>query len=210
MKIVSISDTHGEHDKLILPTGDILIHAGDVSNKGDKTEVEDFLTWFDKQDFAYKIFIAGNHDFFFERHSEEEINKIVPNGIIYLKDSGTEINGLKIWGSPVTPWFLNWAFNRWPGDNINRHWDLIPGDTDILITHGPMFRILDTNLEGQPTGCKDLFLRAQKLNLKAHIFGHIHESYGIIEKLKVKYINASVLNENYKLVNNPIVFDLNS
>lgn len=208
LKIVAISDTHGQHDKLLLPDGDILIHAGDISNKGEDFEIPDFLFWFDKQNFKSKIFIAGNHDFFFERHPEEEIAKLVPNGIIYLKDSGTEIDGVKFWGSPVTPWFFNWAFNRRRGHEIARHWDLIPDDTDILITHGPMFRRLDKNKDGQHLGCKDLFLRSQELNLKAHIFGHIHEDHGIMEKEKVKFLNASVVNAKYELVNEPLVFDI--
>jgi len=208
LKIVAISDTHGQHDKLVLPDGDLLIHAGDISNKGGLIEVERFLSWFDKQSFKNKIFIAGNHDFFFERHSDEEIKKILPGNIIYLKDSGVEINGIKFWGSPVTPWFLNWAFNRQRGHEIARHWDLIPNDIDILITHGPMFRRLDENKEGQHLGCRDLFLKAQELNLKAHIFGHIHENYGTMESQKVKFLNASVVNERYELINEPLVIDI--
>jgi hypothetical protein len=57
--------------------------------------------------------------------------------VIYLNDSGVEIDGLKFWGSPVQPYFHNWAFNR-IGDDICKHWELIPLDTDILITHGPV------------------------------------------------------------------------
>ena len=208
MKIVAISDTHGLHARLKLPEGDLLIHAGDISNRGERTEVINFLHWFARQNHQYKIFIAGNHDFFFEREPDEEIEKIIPPGIIYLKDSGTAINGLNIWGSPVTPWFLNWAFNRYPGDDINRHWDQIPADTDILITHGPVFRTLDENAEGQNIGCKDLLVKVQAIRPGVHVFGHIHESYGTIDKQKTKFINASVLNEKYKLVNEPIVFDL--
>ena len=208
LKIIAISDTHGQHDKLALPDGDLLIHAGDISNKGEDFEIKQFLMWFSKQPFKDKIFIAGNHDFFFERCSVAEIEEIMPNGIIYLKDSGVEISGIKFWGSPVTPWFMNWAFNRRRGHEIARHWDLIPNDTDILITHGPMFRRLDKNKEGQHVGCKDLFLRSQALNLKAHVFGHIHQDYGTIERQSVKFLNASVVNENYELVNNPLVFDI--
>lgn len=134
MKIVAISDTHGQHHKLQLPEGDVLIHAGDISNRGELHEIKDFLLWFDKQPFKTKIFIAGNHDFYFERHSEEEINNIIPDGITYLKDSGIEIEGIKIWGSPITPFFFNWAFNRNRGYEIARYWDLIPSDTDIHYT----------------------------------------------------------------------------
>lgn len=208
MKFVTIADTHGKHSSLIIPSGDILIHAGDISMKGEKDEVADFLKWFDNQDFEHKILIAGNHDFFFERESDEHIQELLPKNVVYLKDSLTTINGLKIWGSPITPWFFNWAFNRHRGDQIKRHWDLIPTDTDILITHGPIFRILDTNSEDQHVGCKDLYNKVQEIKPKVHICGHIHESYGTVDKSGIKFINASVLNAKYELTNNPIEFEL--
>jgi len=208
LKFVSIADTHGKHNSLAIPQGDVLIHAGDISMKGDKEEVVDFLNWFERQDFEHKILIAGNHDFYFERESDEHIQQLLPENIVYLKDSFTTINGLKIWGSPITPWFFNWAFNRHRGEPIKRHWDLIPTDTDILITHGPIFRTLDRNSQGEHVGCKDLFSKVQELKLKVHICGHIHEAYGMVDKFGRKYINASVLNANYELTNKPVEFEL--
>jgi Icc-related predicted phosphoesterase len=208
LKLVAISDTHGQHNKLKLPEGDILIHAGDMSMRGTDSEIENFLSWFREQRFKYKICIAGNHDFFFERSSEAEIEKLIPEEITYLKDSGIVIKGLKIWGSPVTPWFMNWAFNRHRGYEIARHWDLIPQDTDILVTHGPMFGLLDENNEGQHVGCKDLYLKMEELKLKSHIFGHIHESYGILEKQNVKFLNASTVNARYELTNEPLLIEV--
>lgn len=210
MKFVTIADTHGKHNSLNLPSGDVLIHAGDVSMKGDENEITDFLSWFDKQDFIHKIFIAGNHDFYFERETEEQILKIIPENIIYLNDSSVIINGLKIWGSPITPWFFNWAFNRHRGEPIKRYWDLIPPDTDILITHGPVYRTLDTNSQGQNVGCRDLFKKVNEIKPKIHICGHIHEAYGTADKSGIKFINASVLNERYELTNSPITFELPS
>ena len=208
MKFVTIADTHGKHKSLIIPSGDILIHAGDISMKGEENEVVEFLNWFDRQDFEHKVLIAGNHDFYFERESEKQIQTILPKSIVYLKDSFTTINGLKIWGSPITPWFFNWAFNRHRGDPIKRHWDLIPIDTDILLTHGPIFRTLDTNSKGQHVGCKDLFNTVHEIKPKVHICGHIHESYGTVDKSNIKFINACILNEKYELTNSPIVFEL--
>lgn len=112
MKFVIISDTHGEHRKLTLPKGNVIIHAGDISRRGEKEEIIDFLDWFKELDFEHRIFIAGNHDFFFERSSEEDIKKVIPSNVTYLCDSGVTIEGIKVWGAPVTPWFYNWAFNR--------------------------------------------------------------------------------------------------
>lgn len=208
MKFVTIADTHGKHQSLKLPAGDVLIHAGDISMKGGEGEVLNFLRWFDRQDYEYKVLIAGNHDFFFEREPADIIQQMIPPKIIYLNDSSVIINGLKIWGSPITPWFFNWAFNRHRGEPIKRHWDFIPGNTDILITHGPVYGILDRNMQGQHVGCSDLLNKILEIKPKFHICGHIHESYGTAENAGTTFINASVLNEKYQLTNNPSVFDL--
>ncbi len=208
MKFVAISDTHGRHAGLQLPVGDVLIHAGDVSMKGDEAAIDDFLHWFAEQKFQHKIFIAGNHDFYFERTPAEIIAAKIPAGITYLNDSGVTINGIHIWGSPISPWFYNWAFNRHRGEEIKRHWDLIPSSTAILITHGPVFKILDKTSRGQHVGCEDLMEKVNIIQPKVHICGHIHEAYGTLEQAGINYINASVLNEKYALVNEPISFSL--
>lgn len=176
--------------------------------KGNREEVMDFLSWFAGQDFAFKIFVVGNHDFFFEREAEDEIHQLIPDNVIYLNNTHTIIDGLKIWGSPITPWFFNWAFNRHRGEPIKRHWDLIPLDTDIIITHGPVFRALDKTTGGEHVGCKDLFNKVQEVKPKVHICGHIHEAYGIIDKSGITFINASVVNARYEMVNRPIEFEL--
>lgn len=208
MKFVTISDSHGQHGKLQLPKGDVIIHAGDISQRGEENEIHDFLNWFTHLDFKYKIFIACNHDFYFEQKSEEEIKKIIPDNIIYLCDSGITVNNIKIWGSPITPWFFNWAFNRHRGDQIMKHWDLIPPHTDILITHGPVFLKLDKTKDGRNVGCKDLLDKVREVKPKFHIYGHIHEDYGQTIASTTNFINASVLDENYILKNLPITFDL--
>jgi Icc-related predicted phosphoesterase len=208
LKFIAISDTHGKHYSLTLPAGDVIIHAGDVTMKGEKWEVVDFLFWFEKLNFKHKIFIPGNHDFYFENRPGSEIKKMIPRGVIYLNDSGSSINGINIWGSPITPWYNNWAFNRHRGEPIKKHWDMVPPDTDILITHGPIYNTLDLNMKGDHTGCKDLLNRIIELKPKVHVCGHIHESFGSIRKFNVKLINASVLNETFELVNEPVEFEV--
>ncbi len=184
--------------------GDLIIHAGDISNVGKEAGVIAFLDWFQNLNFKHKIFIAGNHDFYFERATDEEIQNLIPKEIIYLNDSGTEIDGIHIWGSPIQPWFHDWAFNRQRGADIKKHWDLIPQQTDILVTHGPPFGILDATMRQQNVGCDDLFEKVKVVAPKIHAFGHIHEAYGIRELEGVKYINASVLNLQYKMTNPPV------
>ncbi len=208
MKIVAISDTHGYHGQLCLPSGDMLIHAGDVSSRGSEREVLNFLHWFSDQDFKYKIFIAGNHDFFFERAEEERIKSIIPEDVIYLNDSGMTIDHITIWGSPVTPWFFDWAFNRHRGADIKKHWDLIPQNSDILITHGPVHGILDRTIQGKRVGCEVLKETIDRIKPKVHVSGHIHEAYGLEQTEDTLYINASVLDVGYRLVNEAVVFDV--
>lgn len=208
MKFIAISDTHCRHKSLKLPKADAIIHAGDVSYKGERSEVEDFLKWFGGLNYTYKIFIAGNHDFFFEKVAPATLLNLLPKDVIYLNDSGVTINNIKIWGSPVTPWFYNWAFNRARGEAINKHWKLIPADTDILITHGPAYGILDNIINGSNAGDKDLRKRIEAIKPKVHICGHIHEAYGSTKWNGTHFINATVLNESYELVNPPVVFDL--
>jgi Icc-related predicted phosphoesterase len=207
MKIVAISDTHNRHHKLEVPAGDILIHAGDVTSQGKQSQVEDFLKWFSKQPHPHKIFIAGNHDFFFERMPDNYIKSLIPENVTYLNDSGMTIEGIKIWGSPVQPWFYDWAFNRQRGADILKHWDLIPADTDILITHGPVHGILDKTIDGTHVGCVDLMNTVRSIRPKYFICGHIHEAYGKAETIGTTYINASVLDVQYQLVNQPFVFE---
>ena len=209
MKIIAISDTHGLHSQLKLPPGDTLIHAGDISMKGTERETVGFMNWFSQQDFKYKILIAGNHDFYFERMPFEEINKMIPAGIIYLNDSGIEIDGITFWGSPITPWFFNWAFNRHRGEAIKKHWDLIPHNIDVLITHGPAHTILDKTTKGACAGCEDLLQKVQEIKPKVYICGHIHEAYGKTEKYGTVFINASILNEKYELRNHAASIDIN-
>ncbi|MEO0042003.1 MAG: hypothetical protein RL329_1451 [Bacteroidota bacterium] len=204
MKIVFISDTHGKHDNLKLPAGDMLIHAGDVSAKGTLQQMQLFLDWFEKQPFTYKIFIAGNHDFLAERDSHL-FESMIPSNCIYLKNNGISIEGIQIWGSPITPWFYNWAFNVHRGAAIAPYWAQIPADTDILVTHGPPYGILDETVTGFKVGCEALAQKIQTLNLKIHVFGHIHEGYGVQKVGETTFINASVLDLNYKLSNLPVV-----
>ncbi len=209
MKILFISDTHGGHQELInLPQADILIHSGDISKRGKDCEIEDFVEWLSSLDFQQKIFIAGNHDFYFEDKTIERVQEMLPQNIHYLCDSGIVIEGINIWGSPITPTFLNWAFNRDRGSEIARYWRKIPQNTNILITHGPPFGILDQTISGSNVGCQDLLKRIEQTRPQYHLFGHIHEGYGVHETAHTTFINGCILNENYVIYNQPIVFDI--
>jgi Icc-related predicted phosphoesterase len=219
MEITFISDTHwliaDETDKRdltdLLPGGPILVHAGDVSGRGTEREIRLFLKWFSELPYTHKILISGNHDFFFEVAKPEEVEAILAEypGITYLNDSGVTIEGIKFWGSPVTPFFHNWAFNRWPSE-IKPHWDMIPEEVDVLITHGPPFGILDkTHYSKEHVGCPLLLEKIKKIKPKVHVFGHIHEARGIRTEDDTTFINASVVTLQYELrYENPIKLNL--
>ena len=221
MKIIFISDTHNQHN--LIPTHyldntdgsvDTIIHAGDVSSRGTEDEIKVFLNWFSKLPFKNKIFIPGNHDWFFERVSKHIIDYTMSKypEVVLLNDSGIEIDGIKIWGSAITPYFGGWAFNR-VGEEIKKHWDMIPEDTNILITHGGPLGIGYNNvtLEGQDVGCPYLAIKITELSdLKIFCQGHIHEGYGSYQiDNGPLFLNASVLNRRYKMCNKPIIVDYN-
>lgn len=208
MTITFISDTHGLHDQLKLPdTTDMIIHAGDLSGMGRIYEIKKFLAWYASLPHRYKIFIGGNHDFLLEQNPTtfRALLEEYPD-LIYLENEEVVIEGIKIWGSPISPFFHNWAFNRYRGSKIRKYWEMIPTDTDILVTHGPPKGIGDRVIRGgEEVGCADLLEVVQKIKPRYHVFGHIHEDYGMVEKGGTTYINASVLDEKYKLCHAPVV-----
>jgi len=216
--LVFISDTHTKHyeiDKQLKEIHDnnpdsILIHSGDISYRGRDWEVKEFVEWYASLPFKNKIMIAGNHDFLFEKEPDVAKDILINLGpeIIYLNDSGVEIEGLKFWGSPVTPWFHNWAFNRLEHE-IEHHWNIIPEDTNVLITHGPPYLTLDSTKNGLRVGCSVLSERISELkDLKIHAFGHIHEAAGVVEKNGVIYVNASILDFYYDAKNSPVILNI--
>ncbi len=217
MKVLMLSDTHGKHDYIPndwLPEADVIIHAGDVSNIGRLWEIEEFLQWFNRLPYPHKIFIAGNHDWGFQER-RDEIKEMLTGypDIVYLEDSEVTIDGLKFYGSPWQPWFYDWAFNLKRGDQLEEKWNLIPTDVDVLITHGPPLEILDYVAQGNSAkhvGCDRLAacVLTQLPNLKLHVFGHIHYSYGTLFKDAKYFVNAATLNEQYGVANKPILLEI--
>ncbi len=226
INICFFSDPHGFHHEFELIECDIAICAGDISLRGHRHEIVDFLEWFDKQPAKHKVFIAGNHDYWFDKNHPKSINynleddshlDVIPESITYLENSSITIEGIKIWGSPVTPWFHNWAFNMIPED-LETFWDQIPDDADIIVTHGPCANtILDKCIrDGARVGCPSLTNRISNIRPKILAFGHIHESYGVDDKFipddegvekMTRLINCSVLNFHYYMANEPVLIN---
>ncbi len=209
MRIVCISDTHGMHDQVAVPDGDVLIHAGDLSSRGAEREIAAFGRWFAAQPHAYKIVIAGNHDFLFESDGERARALVEAPGVTYLQDSGVEIEGVRFWGSPWQPWFYDWAFNLQRGPELERVWAGIPASAQVLITHGPPLGILDeVARNGESVGCEALLDRLGALDVGLHVFGHIHEAYGVHESADGRIsVNASIATLRYEPTQAPVIVD---
>lgn len=190
MKILHLSDTHCMNH-LFPPERfegiDVVVHSGDCSNQYNthinQQEVTSFLDWYERVPVKHKLFCAGNHDTSIERR------KVTPGdfaqrGIIYLENSATTIDGVKFWGSPITPSRGQWAFMK-ARDKMHEVWKKIPDDTDVLIVHGPPKGVRDIsfNREGKLEMCGDLSLAKRcwelKDSLKLVCFGHIHNMKGI-------------------------------
>ena len=206
-RIVLLSDTHNCNEQISVPDGDILIHAGDATNRGQVDEIVAFNEWFSGFPHKHKIFVAGNHDWLFETRPKYARSLLAKN-VVYLQDSAVEILGLKIYGSPWQPRFFDWAFNLNRGGEMAEKWKLIPNEVDILITHGPPFGILDETPRGDFAGCEELRKRVEEIRPQLHVFGHIHFGYGETEKFGVRFVNASNCDEDYLPTNLPIVVDL--
>lgn len=218
MRLVCLSDTHGLHGRLSVPDGDVLVHAGDASMQGSEDELRRFTDWLRGLPHPRKVVAAGNHDWLCQREPERAAELFL--GLDYLLDAGLEIGGLRFWGSPWQPWFLNWAFNLPRGEALREKWDLVPPGTDVLVTHGPPRGLLDevetlasrvlnalTAPDGH-VGCEDLRAAVERLAPRVHVFGHIHEGYGQRRLGGTLFVNASSCDRRYRPVNAPIVVDL--
>jgi len=223
LKIVVISDTHGAHDQVTVPDGDVLVHCGDLCKYGTMGEVKAFAKWMGRLPHAHKLVTAGNHDKPIEER-EAQARQIFENvGIQLLLNEETVIDGVKFWASPITPRFFHWNFMRDRGPSIAKVWEQIPGDVDVLITHGPPYGHGDLCPPYQTpcrkvAGCLDLLNRVRQIytnsngkHPKVHTFGHIHDGYGPTQSDEfgsLIFINAATCTEQYKPTNPPIVFEV--
>jgi len=210
MKIVCISDMHGNLN-FTVPECDLLLIAGDICPATHNSICamsqanwmkSEFKDWLCKQPIQVCIAIAGNHDWMFESmmppHTEQ---------FCYVENKTVGVGDLKIYGSPVSLSFGDWAFNV-DEDKIQKYWDNIPSGLDILLLHSPPYGIMDETDGGIKIGCKRLLKKIQGVRPKLVVFGHNHNGHGVQDIDGIKYVNASLLNERYDMVNQPIVIDI--
>lgn len=211
VKIVAVSDTHNQHHKLDLPDGDIFVHCGDFTIGGSEKEVVKFADWINTLDFQHKVIVPGNHDFMFSRMLPL-CRDMMPN-VVILVDESVKLFDVNIYGSPWVPLGPRWAYsyNRENSQRAKQIWENIPKSVDLLLTHGPPRGILDLVESKENVGCEHLQEALKNRYPHVHCFGHIHEGYGRMNSFAfpgTEFVNCSVLDENYSLVNKPQVIIL--
>jgi Icc-related predicted phosphoesterase len=206
VRVVALSDTHELHRELDLPLGDILIHAGDFTFFGKRrSQIADFDAWLGELPYRYKIVIPGNHEFALE--ADQQMRSVITNAVLLI-DEGVEIAGLKVWGSPVTP-LHGVAFGESNPAERKKHWARIPKGTDILVTHGPPYGILDVAPDSDAhEGCPQLLDAVLRLKPRLHVFGHVHGAYGILRNEHTTYVNAALFGSTGDLDKPPLILEV--
>ena len=201
MKILAMSDTHGMHRLMgKLPEADLIIHAGDFSMFGTKEEALDFLEWFTALPYKYKVFVRGNHD---DALLQGKIQGL-PENCHYLDFSTIEIEGIKVCG---IPFFVERPVNKVPPAGLNA---IIEKEIDILVSHQPPYGILDYSEHYGHFGSHSLLEKVRELNPRYHIFGHMHEDYGIRVEDGTTFINCALMGESFeRLPKSPVLFEIN-
>lgn len=188
LTVVAVADTHGYHDDLDVPDGDILIHAGDLTRTGSLDELPPVNAFLARLPHRDKIVIAGNHDACFQ--ARPRAARAALSAAIYLQDESIHIRGLHIYGSPWQPRFLDMAFNLDRGPALAAKWALVPSDVDILVTHTPPLGFGDSVGQDR-VGCVDLLARVRQVRPRLHIFGHIHSDRGRWLSEGTLFVNAT-------------------
>lgn len=223
MKILAFSDTHNKHNDIRFnewieeylkeTTIDVIICCGDFSTS--QKSFEGFVSWYAKLPIKNKIMIAGNHDEVLENKNSRDGNILLmkEEGLIYLEDTSIIIDDVKFYGTPWTPMFMNWHFMG-SENQLKKKFEKIDEDINVLISHTPPYGILDVvkynNVPFHHAGSTPLAEKiGRKLkDLKLHVFGHIHEDYGIIKKDGITFANVSTLNKKYEVANKIKFFEI--
>ena len=193
------------HRDVELPTGDLLIHAGDITFFSKRSSVlADFNDWLGEQPHRYKVVIPGNHD---RLLSLPENRRLITKAHLLI-NSGVELGGAKIWGSPITI-HPDVAFGL-PDLAARRElWTKIPDGLDILVTHGPPAGVLDgTSSEGPGSGCAELRKAIALKQPRVHVFGHAHGAYGTKAIANTLFINAALAGKFGDLDKAPVWFTM--
>lgn len=227
LRVVCISDTHAKHRNVqLIPEGDVLLHCGDFTHRGTHGEIKDFNDWIGSLPHRYKVVIAGNHDLCMDaveydanwktafRHTEyndPNVSRELLTNATYLENRSLVIDGVKFYGSPMTPPIpgRTMAFNVARGFAAQQHWAKVPADVDVLVTHGPPNGILDKTVTGLRVGDEALLKEVvSRVRPRFHVFGHIHEAYGVTRVGKTAFVNCATSTLLGKPRHLPVVIDV--
>lgn len=206
IRLVLLSDTHECHREVDVPGGDILIHAGDFSLFSKSLRaIDDFNNWLGELPHSHVLLVPGNHEFFLE--ADPRRRSLLTNATVLINE-GIEIDGLRIWGSPTTPLYGG-AFGLSSPEDRKRLYARIPDGTDILITHGPPYGILDMAPgSSMHSGCRELLDAVLRVRPKLHVCGHIHGAGGIFATEHTTFVNAALPGVSAELERGPTVLDM--
>ena len=219
MKIWFISDTHTRHQQLQIPSVDVVIHAGDEAKEHDPAlnaaEARAFFDWYQGLPIPHKLFVPGNHSVALERGL---IKPADYPGICFLIHEATKIEGWKVFGSPYTPRFFDWAYMK-ARQKLEPVWASVPEDVDILVTHGPPKGVLDLTIDRDSKGLVQVGCNAlrrhvdQRIRPRIHAFGHLHDeigisNYGQYTRGGTQFINAACCNLRLELIHPGFVVDM--
>ena len=192
LSLAMISDTHGNYDPARCGEVDLFLHAGDLCReRGNEAEFCTAVNWIKQVKARHRIVVAGNHDTFLYEHPRQAEARLGAAGITYLRDALIEIDGIRIYGTPWTEELFGYSFEL-PEDELIRKWQQIPTDVDILITHIPPLSVLDRVKAGNHQGSASLARRLVDVKPLLHLFGHIHESYGCLQRENGWSVNAAI------------------
>ena len=222
MVVAMVSDIHGQLPEI--PACDLLLLAGDICPEEDHSLKyqarwlgNDFREWLEGLAADNVVACAGNHDYLFDLAPD-----LVPElPWTYLKDSGAQVAGLKIWGSPWTPYFHGMAYNAPEDENdelsslpktesepfLTSRYALVPDDTDILVVHAPP-RGYGDFIDGHHVGSKALLTTIDRVQPLICVFGHIHQGRGRWRRGQTQLFNATVLDAEYNLIYRPYVVSI--
>lgn len=204
VRVVCISDTHN-HIVEDVPEGDILVHAGDMTNGGSVEEIQAQIDWLSSLPHREVIVISGNHDTYLDPRTRPSLSAAQREDSLdwgrvhYLQhklltlnisprtptsDSSTPLlrdgnqRRLKIYGAPQIPACGPMSVHAFQYQRGSDAWsETVPEDVDILITHTPPKYHMDLSMP-KGLGCEHLLKEIQRVKPVLHVFGHVHWGAG--------------------------------
>ena len=212
MKVACLADTHGMLPNTVPDDADLLVIAGDFIPGGlheyavENWLLDHFEPWLQRQP-GHVVGICGNHEFVGERPSGDRTLRSL--SWKYLNHEAATVAGVKVFGSPWTPPFMQWAFMA-PEERLAMMYGEIPDDTQLLVTHGPPHGIMDPGFRDPHVGSTALAERIgfDLPDLRLHVFGHLHSGRGVLDRNRVTYVNAAYVDEGYQRQGDAIVVEV--